>query len=268
MSEPTPGSDESAAGRGSYSQSVFGPKSGDYAAARPGYPPEVFARLVECGLLGPARVVADIGSGTGLFSRDLLAHCAVLYAVEPNAAMRQAAEALLGAAVGFRSVDGSAEVTTLPVASVDLVTAAQAFHWFEPEGARREFRRILRPGGGVVFAWNMRLLTDPLQAALEEVFDEFGGDARAVVQAAEDRGHIEDWFGVAPYEVWEIAHEQVVTAYGLLALVLSRSYMPPRETPAGEEVARRIGGIFERHAQEGRVVVRYTTAVHVGSPFA
>src|SRR5436190_381607 len=102
-----------------------------YAKYRPGYPAgviELFQR--ECGLK-PGASVADIGSGTGIFSELLLKTGVTVYGVEPNADMRAAAEKSLATYPGFHSVDGSGEQTGLPDASIDLVTCAQAFHWLD-----------------------------------------------------------------------------------------------------------------------------------------
>ncbi len=103
----------------------------------------------ECGLTG-ASVVADVGSGTGILSRLFLKNGNRVFGVEPNREMREAGERLLGGYASFTSVPGTAEATTLRNGSVDLVTAGQAFHWFQAEETRREFARVLRPGGWAV----------------------------------------------------------------------------------------------------------------------
>lgn len=128
----------------------FSDRVADYVRYRPGYPPEVVGFLN----LRPGMVIADVGAGTGISTELLLrAGCEVM-AVEPNAEMRAAAENRLGHFPGFHGVDGSAEATTLQDQSVDMVVAAQAFHWFHPERTRAEFSRILKPGAPVVLIWN------------------------------------------------------------------------------------------------------------------
>ena len=138
----------------------------DYVRYRPGYPPELFEMLlVECGL-GQESRVADVGSGTGILTRALLeATGARVAAIEPNAAMRAAAERSLAGEPRFESLSSSAEATGLPGASVDLVIAAQAFHWFDPPRTRAEFARILKPRGKVALVWNQRADT-PLNLSL------------------------------------------------------------------------------------------------------
>ncbi len=118
----------------------------DYIRARPSYPAAALDVLAEACGLGPDSAVADIGAGTGIFTELLLAHAGTVYAVEPNDAMRAAAETHLAHRPGFVSVAGTAEATGLAAGSVDLVTAAQAFHWFDPDRTRAEWQRILRPG--------------------------------------------------------------------------------------------------------------------------
>src|ERR1700678_1940440 len=141
----------------SNSTSRFSDRVENYVRYRPGYPPEVMQELkTECGL-NPRHVVADVASGTGIWTRLLLENGNPVFGVEPNPEMREAGEGLLGAFPKFTSVAGAAEATTLADHSVDFVTAAQAAHWFDRAGARREFVRILKPGGWLVLLWNERL---------------------------------------------------------------------------------------------------------------
>src|SRR2546428_11056184 len=134
----------------------FSSRVEDYARYRPGYPPEVIQLLkTECGLSAES-VVADVASGTGIFTRMLLGnHCRV-FGIEPNAEMRRAAEEFLAGYASFTTLNGTAESTILPDHSVDIITAAQAAHWFDPGKARQEFGRILKPGGWTVLMWNDR----------------------------------------------------------------------------------------------------------------
>src|SRR5712691_7831802 len=138
----------------------FSNRVADYVRYRPGYPPAVLDLLrTDCGLR-PDHVVADIGSGTGILSKLFLENGNRVFGVEPNAEMRQAGEEYLASYDGFSSIEGSAESTTLADSSVDFITAAQAFHWFDPQAARREFARILKPGGWVVILWNDRRMEE------------------------------------------------------------------------------------------------------------
>ena len=173
----------------------------DYDRYRPGYPPALFALLREhCGLR-PGHAVADIGSGTGLLTGPLLDYGNTVYAVEPNGPMRQAAERRYGGRSGFLSVDGSAEATGLPPWSVDLVVAAQAFHWFEPGAARAEFVRILRPPGWVALVWNERPHeATGFEAAYESLLARHAIDYAAVDHRRIDASRVAAFLDPSPAE--------------------------------------------------------------------
>ncbi len=159
----------------------FSSRVGNYVRYRPAYPSAVLDLLKnECGLT-PASVIADIASGTGIFTRMLLENGNRVFGVEPNADMRKAGEEFLRAYPQFTSVAGTAEATTLADHSVDLITAAQAAHWFDREKARREFIRICRPGGWTVLLWNERRTgSTPFLRDYEQLLLEYGTDYQDV----------------------------------------------------------------------------------------
>src|SRR5258706_4086166 len=132
----------------------FSNRVANYVKYRPDYPREIIGFLeANCGLTHES-VIADIGCGTGISSRLFLENCNRVIGVEPNAAMRAAAEEQLAEFPEFTAVDGTSEHTALPDASVDIVAAAQAFHWFDPEKTRPAFRRILKTAAYNVLIWN------------------------------------------------------------------------------------------------------------------
>src|SRR5579862_9498368 len=155
----------------------FSSRVENYVRYRPGYPAAVIDLLKkECGLAS-STVIADISSGTGIFTRTLLENGNRVLGVEPNPDMRKAGEEFLGAYPGFASVAGTAAATTLPDHSVDMVTAAQAAHWFDRQKARREFIRILKPGGWTVLLWNERRLdSTPFLREYERLLLRYGTD--------------------------------------------------------------------------------------------
>lgn len=246
---------------------VFSAKVADYRASRPDYPAALFDEAL---MLPPAAVVADVGSGTGLFTRGLLARGHTVYAVEPSAEMREAAEAEFARRPTFHSVAGRAEATTLADRSVDLVSAAQAFHWFDISRARAECLRVLKPAGRVALVWNDRVLEDPVHRALDELFAEFGGDKRGALLAHEaSRADAPAFFAGAPVHELNFDHTQRLDAGGLASLVFSRSYMPARDGAAGAQVVRHVHVLFDRLAQsDGVVTLRYRSAAIVGRPQA
>ncbi len=247
-------------------QSVFTGKVGDYIAARPAYPVALFEQLENLGVLAAGSCVADVGAGTGLLTLGFLERGYSVVAVEPNAAMRVAADRNLARFASYRSVEGSAEKMPLPPESIDLIAAAQAFHWFNLEEARREFLRVLKPTGSVALIWNDRLLTDPLQIELNALFAEFGGAKREALVASEDRACLPIFFSGAPIRELTVPNEQRIDQAGLLSLVISRSYMPARDSAAGKEVEQRVVKLFDAFAENGGVTVRYRTVAFVGRP--
>ncbi|HEX8802631.1 MAG TPA: class I SAM-dependent methyltransferase, partial [Acidimicrobiales bacterium] len=134
----------------------FDANAGDYERGRPSYPAEAVALVVGRGGIGPGRRVLDLAAGTGKMTRLLLPTGADVVAVEPVAGMRAALERLAAASPGLEVLDGTAENLPLPDGSVDAVTVAQAFHWFDPPVALAEMRRVLRPGGHLFLVWNVR----------------------------------------------------------------------------------------------------------------
>jgi SAM-dependent methyltransferase len=237
----------------------------DYIKYRPGYPPEVIDLLRrECGLT-PAAVVADIGSGTGILTEMLLKEGCQVFAVEPNREMRAASERLLGTRAGFHSRDGAAEATGLREASVDLITAAQAFHWFDREPAGREFRRILKPGGSLALIWNDRK-TDatPFQAAYEELVRQCATDYAATSHKQIDDVEIDKFFKPSGFKKAVFANRQSFDFEGLRGRLLSSSYAPAQGQPGHESMLRQLTALFHAHQRDGRVAFDYDVLVYYG----
>jgi len=243
----------------------FSSRVSNYVRYRPGYPPAVLELLKhDCGL-SPAAVIGDVASGTGIFTRLLLENGNRVFGVEPNAEMRKAAEELLAGLPGFTSVTGSAEATTLAARSVDFVTAAQAAHWFDRERARREFVRILQPGGWVVLLWNERL-TDgtPFLSDYEKLLMTFGTDYQDVrhERTTDDVG---SFFAPARFQMRVFENRQEFDYPALEGRLLSSSYTPqgdddPRYAPMLAELRR----IYDAHQLAGRVSFEYATRVYYG----
>jgi SAM-dependent methyltransferase len=212
-----------------------------------------------------ADVVADIGSGTGILSSLFLdAGCQVL-AVEPNPAMRSAGEKELGGRSGFESIDGSAEATTLDADSVDWIVAGQAFHWFHPERAGAEFRRVLRPGGEVLIVWNDRKLTaTPFLAGYEALLQEFAIDYNQVNHQNLGEDDIRKFLRCATVEQRVYPNQQSLNIGGLKARLLSSSYTPGPDHPDRSAMLDRMEQLFDHHKEQGRVPLLYDTRVWIG----
>lgn len=249
------------------SDRIFTRKVTDYIASRPDYPAALYDCLRMEAPLSPGAEIADVGAGTGLFTRGLVERGYRVIAVEPNAEMRMAADDLLrGNFPNYRSLPGSAESTTIRAGSVDLVTVAHAFHWFVAEKAKCEFLRVLRPPGKVVLIWNDRVLTDPLHVSLNRILCQYGGKKRNALMAHEERRDVPRFFGERAPREFSWPHECWLDEAALVSLVFSRSYMPGRESAEGVEVRKRVNHIYRQHAEEGRVRVRYTTVAYIGRP--
>ena len=242
----------------------FDSRVANYAAYRPGYPEEMIAFLRDELGLGSASVVADVGSGTGILAGMLLGQGCRVFAVEPNAAMREAAEAALGGDPNFRSVAGTAEATTLADASLDFVTAAQAFHWFDVERARIEFHRILKPEGRAVVVWNNRRTdSTAFLRDYERLLRRFGTDYAQVAAAYGDAGSLRKFFAPG-YRAKRFDNFQLFDFDGLKGRLLSASYVPLAGHPSHEPMLAELRRVFDAHRQGGRVRIEYDTDVYYG----
>jgi SAM-dependent methyltransferase len=199
---------------------AFGAVASSYERGRPGYPPEAIALLERELGIGPGMTVLDLAAGTGQLTRSLVTTGADVIAVEPLAPMRAELEAALPT---VRCLDGAAEDLPLPDASVDAVTVAQAFHWFDVDRAAAEITRVLRPGGGLAVLFNERDSSEPWVAALSAVLHVDRGSPFPV--GTDWRGVLADTGRFPPAERASFRFEQWLTADDLEHMVRSRSYV-------------------------------------------
>jgi SAM-dependent methyltransferase len=243
----------------------FSSRVENYVKYRPGYPSAVVRLLeAECGLTGES-IVADVGSGTGILSELFLGNGNCVYCVEPNREMREAGERLLADYDNFVSVEGRAEATTLAGESVDFVTAGQAFHWFDLEGARREFARILKTGGWAVIIWNdRRTAGTPFLEEYERMLVDFGTDYQEVSNKWADEDVLQSFFGAEHMRLKTFDNRQDFDFEGLKGRLMSASYAPEPGHENFPPMMRTLASIFERYAEEGKVAVEYDTKVFYG----
>jgi SAM-dependent methyltransferase len=237
----------------------FSTRAGAYERYRPSYPPEVLALAQrECGVTAGSRI-ADIGCGPGIMSRIFLdAGCEVL-GVEPNAEMREAGVRSLNVYPRFHSVAGRAEATGLPDSSVDVIVAAQAFHWFEPVGTCAEFRRILRPDGWVMLVWNERREMPGFMADYDAAIA-----AYAPEQPRVNPKRIADFFAAGHHRHAQFYNEQHLDREGLHGRIASCSYAPEPGTPTFDTLMHAMDKLFARYQENGVVRVLYETDVFYG----
>lgn len=241
----------------------FSDRADDYARWRPSYPPEAISFMLE-GLAkaGPRLMAADIGAGTGIASRLLADRAVCVKAIEPNAAMREAAQP--HPLVEFCA--GTAEATGLADASMDLVLCAQAFHWFEHMRALPELKRILRPVGRLVVMWNDRDSGDPLTGEYGAMIRKASGHH----PAAEDRGASAEALDESPLfgrvRLRLFRYEQPLTMQGLIGRARSASYCPKD----GPKLDALVGGLTDLHRRfadpKGVVRMVYSTRVYIAEP--
>jgi SAM-dependent methyltransferase len=244
--------------------SRFSDRVENYIRYRPGYPPQVLETLKkECGLI-PSHLAADIASGTGIWTKMLLENGLAVYGVEPNSDMRQAGERLLVGFRNFTSIDGKAEATSLPDASVDFVTVAQAAHWFDRERAGREFSRILKTNGWLVLLWNEREVdTTPFLRDYEQLLLTYGTDYEEV-RHERTTDAVNEFFDPQPYVERVYPMRQEFDYTGVEGRLLSSSYAPGSGHPKHEPMLLELRRIFEEHAAGDRVAFDYKTRVYFG----
>ncbi len=244
---------------------IFKGKSSFYAAGRPRYAPGLLDYLRrEENLCG--RTAADAGSGTGIFSAQLLELGCTVYGIEPDDGMRAEAERRLGGCERFRSIRGTAEKTGLPEASVDAVTAAQAFHWFDPAAFREECRRILRPGGKVFLLWNNDAPETGRDRertrAMEQIFDTYcppfspGRTGRNIPEA------VGNFFKTYEEFCFENILERTKEQYIAASLSVSRALKEGEE--GFDAFVRELEQFFDRWNEGGVIISKAQSVLYAG----
>lgn len=236
----------------------------DYAKFRPTYPRPIMDLLeADCGL-AKTSLVADVGSGTGILAEMFLRNGNTVFGVEPNAEMRSSAESLLSNYHQFKSVDGAAEATTLDSRSIDIITAAQAFHWFDRSRARAEFGRILKPQGWVALIWNERRLdSTPFLRAFEELLMQYGTDYQKI-RHENVTGEIADFFAPQGFRRESFENIQTFDFESLLGRVRSASYTPEPDNQSFAPMVASLREIFDEHQQCGTIAFEYDTRIYYG----
>lgn len=241
----------------------FTGKAGAYVQARPGYP----AAVVELLTQEPRREnprMADIGSGTGILSRAMLERGWTVYGVEPNEDMRREAEKMLSGFPRFHSVPGTAERTLLPGASVDLVTAAQAFHWFDAAAFKQECRRILTREGRIALIWNSRVEESPLvreEGDIHRLYcPRFYGFSGGLAGQGKSIGAFFDH----RFRIFRFPNDLSYTREQYLRRMMSASYALTEKEEGRSSWLDALNGLFDRFETEGSVAVPNETVVYLG----
>lgn len=244
----------------------FSNRVSNYVKYRPTYPVEGVSYLAAQCQLSPGSKIADVGSGTGIFTALLLDRHYTVYGVEPNEDMRFVAEDLFSPNKNFISVTGTAEHTSLAENSIDLVVCAQAFHWFNPEETRKEFKRILKDDNKyVALIWNNRLTDiDPFANAYEELLQDKGTDYKEVNHQQLKGVNFQSFFKDGKYTLSKFANKQTFDYEGLSGRAFSSSYVPAEHTDAGIEFAHLLKELFNQHQINGQIEMKYETEIYLG----
>ncbi len=242
----------------------FSGRAGNYARYRPAYPDAMFSFLTEKAGVPEEGTVADIGSGTGIFTRQIARIAGKVFAVEPNGEMRAAAERTYGLFPNVVSVKGSAEATALPNASADLVTAAECYHWFDPMSFRAECLRILRPGGKAAVFWNLRIPGDWVTEGCHRLWVRYSPDYDAAAHPWDKKqDSLRTFFG-GPFHETHFRHPQRQDREAFFGRLLSASYSP---LPGQDGYADFLAGLeelFDAHAKDGFAEYAYDTTLFWG----
>ena len=235
-----------------------------YSTSRPNYPRRIFDILRSEIDFDETYTIADIGSGTGLFSQLFLENGNRVLAVEPNDEMRTMAERNLGKFPRFLSIKGTAEQTGLESGSIDLVIVGQALHWFDPEASSREFARIVKTNGHVCIVYNDRNNEDSFMKDYDQIVRKYARN-RANVPTI-DNAYLSRFFRKGKYSKFSLSNEQLLDLEGLLGRMTSASYMPSpsdgnRFALLREDVAR----LFKTYEKLGKVRMLYDTTVLLGT---
>jgi ubiquinone/menaquinone biosynthesis C-methylase UbiE len=217
--------------------------------------------LEEALKLDDSRVIADIGSGTGISSLPFLQKGYTVQAVEPNKEMREAAEQMLSDFPNFRSVNGAAEETNLPDNSVDLVFCAQAFHWFDKEKCKKEFNRILTENGHIVLAWNDRNMNSGFQQEYEQLLYDNLDEYKFVNHRNISEEIVEAFFAPKAMNKIILQNSQTFDFSGLAGRLRSSSYFP-KSGEKYDELMATMKDIFDKYQRNNTIIFEYDTKIY------
>jgi ubiquinone/menaquinone biosynthesis C-methylase UbiE len=236
----------------------------DYVKWRPNYQQEIVKDLKNEYSLSTDKIVADIGSGTGISSELFLKDGYAVIGVEPNEAMRERSKELLSKYSNHTAVDGTAEQTTFGNESVDAIVAGQAFHWFDQGKTRVEFQRILKQDGVVVLLWNERLADTDFAKEYDQFIVDHGKEYVKLDHRNVNAEQIASFFNPGTCGLKTYKNQQVFNFDGLKGRLLSSSYMPTDADENYQPMLLALEQLFEKHNENGMVHIDYDTKVYIG----
>jgi SAM-dependent methyltransferase len=242
----------------------FSNRVDDYVKYRPEYPVAVLIYLQDRFGLNTGKIIADIGSGTGISAALFLNAGYTVIAVEPNKEMRERSVELLHHFPGFTAIDATAENTGLGDSHVDAVIAGQAFHWFDAEKSKNEFRRILKEDGIVALIWNERKTVSPFELEYDELIVRHGKDYVKVDHRNIHKQDIDRFYYPQTCELKIFDNHQDFSFDGLKGRLLSSSYVPAKNEAGYTEMIRDLELLFEKYNEHGHIRINYDTRLFAG----
>lgn len=245
--------------------SKFDSKGNVYSKARPSYPEALFSYLLAERVISKDTVAADVGSGTGIFTIALSQFVNSVFAVEPNDDMRFKAEEKYKTIANITSINATAENTSLHDHSIDLVTVAQAFHWFDRGMFKDECKRILKPNGKVVLVWNDRDIESEIIKDNFMVNKKYCKDFKGSSNGIDfSKDSFSDFFN-GEFEVIEFCNNLIYNREAFIARNLSSSYAPKENDLMYDEYIKSIKEVFDKHQTNGTVKYPYITRCYIGT---
>ncbi|PCI40172.1 MAG: SAM-dependent methyltransferase [Thiotrichales bacterium] len=243
---------------------IFSKTVKHYTKYRPSYPSEIVTELKKQCALTQNSKIADVGSGTGIFTELLLQTGATVYAVEPNNKMRKEAD-FLKKYKNFHSVNAAAGKTGLADKSIDIITVATAFHWFNVKVVSKEFNRILKPNGVVFLVWNLRDSTKPLMQDYDNLLMKYGVNYATSPSSKLHKQHnLSKFFEENKMTCSAVPNAQIFDFAGFSGRLMSTSYCPKEDADNFKEMMAELKKIFDKHQQDGKVTFAYQTTMYYG----
>ncbi|NQZ33641.1 MAG: class I SAM-dependent methyltransferase [Oceanospirillaceae bacterium] len=236
----------------------------NYIRYRPSYPQSLLDTLISKTQLNGASSIADIGAGTGIFSQCLLQNNLSVTAIEPNKYMLAAAKLALGSDPNFRYLNNSAEQTGLTARSIDLICAAQSFHWFHNQTTRAEFARILKPQGYLALIWNQREALQPFYRQYDAILKKYATDYETVNHQNISNEQISRFYAPGSVTSYCFNNQQQFDFTGLMGRIKSCSYCPSEDSTAFKGLENAVNKLFVQFSDEGLITLEYNCKLYLG----
>ena len=239
-----------------------------YEKYRPSYPEEYINYLISKCNLNKNSVVADIGAGTGIFTKQLLDKNLKVIAVEPNNKMRKVLEEKLSGNKNFTSTNGTDKNTNLKENSIDLITVAQAFHWFDIQSFRKECKRILKPNGKICIIWNKLDTNDIIVKEEKNIDYTYTNQFKEINNILQDEKReqlIKEFFSNSTYKCKITENNQIYNKETFIGVNLSKSYSLRKEDKNYNKYIQAFKDLFDKYSKNGNLTIKNNTFAYLGS---